>query len=66
MEKNINFIKKTLDSLTLPDKGKRLYFYDIKIRGLELMVTEQGTKSFKVYRKFNGKPVELHLVNILK
>ena len=48
MQKNINFIKKTLDSLKLPDKKKRHYFYDTKIKGLELMVTEQGTKSFKV------------------
>ena len=61
MQKNINFIKKTLDSLKLPDKNKRYYFYDTKIKGLELMVTEQGTKSFKVYRKFNGKPVRVTL-----
>lgn len=32
-----------------------------KINGLELMVTDQGTKSFKVYRKFNGKPVRVTL-----
>jgi integrase len=61
MQKNINFIKKTLDNLKLPDKNKRHYFYDTKIKGLELMVTEQGTKSFKVYRKFNGKPVRVTL-----
>lgn len=61
MQKNINFIKKTLDSLRLPDKNKRHYFYDTKIKGLELMITEQGTKSFKVYRKFNGKPVRVTL-----
>jgi len=61
MQKNINFIKKTLDNLKLPDKNKRYYFYDTKIKGLELMVTDQGTKSFKVYRKFNGKPVRVTL-----
>lgn len=61
MQKNINFIKKTLDSLKLPDKNKRHYFYDTKIKGLELMVTDQGTKSFKVYRKFNSKPVRVTL-----
>jgi integrase len=60
-ENSFNFTKKTLDSLSLPETGKRLYFYDIKIRGLELMVTEQGTKSFKVYRKCNGKPVRVTL-----
>ena len=60
-EKNINFTKKIIDSLKLPDKNKRHYFYDEKINGLELMVTDQGTKSFKVYRKFNGKPVRVTL-----
>ena len=56
-----NFTKKVLDTIELPSTGKRYYFYDTKIRGLELMVTEQGTKSFKVYRKFNGKPVRVTL-----
>lgn len=56
-----NFTKKVLDTIELPSTSKRYYFYDTKIRGLELMVTEQGTKSFKVYRKFNGKPVRVTL-----
>ena len=57
----LNFTKKTLESLPLPLAGKRLYFYDTKVRGLELMVTDQGSKSFKVYRKYNGKPVRVTL-----
>ena len=60
-DNNFNFTKKTLDIIAPAATGKRLYFYDTKIRGLELMVTEQGTKSFKVYRKFNGKPVRVTL-----
>ena len=60
-DRNFNFTKKTLDALLLPATGKRLYFYDTKVRGLELMVTEQGTKSFKVYRKCNGKPIRVTL-----
>jgi Arm domain-containing DNA-binding protein/integrase-like protein len=60
-EKNFNFTKKSLDALPLPKSGKRLYVYDTKVRGLELMVTEQGTKSFKVYRKLNDKPVRVTL-----
>ncbi len=58
---SFNFTKKTLDALTLPAVGKRLYVYDTRVRGLELMVTEQGTKSFKVYRKLNDKPVRVTL-----
>jgi integrase len=60
-EKNFNFTKKALDSLPLPESGKRLYVYDTKVRGLELMITEQGTKSFKVYRKLNEKPIRVTL-----
>jgi hypothetical protein len=60
-DKSFNFTKKSLDTIAIPDSGKRLYVYDTKIRGLELMVTEQGTKSFKVYRKYNGKPVRITL-----
>ncbi len=60
-ENTFNFTKKILDSLPLPPEGKRFYLYDIKVRGLELMVTEQGSKSFKVYRKCNGKPVRVTL-----
>lgn len=60
-DNSFNFIKKSLDALPLPEEGKRLYIYDTKVRGLELMVTPQGTKSFKVYRKFNNKPIRVTL-----
>lgn len=60
-EKNFNFTKKTLDALPLPKTGKRLYVYDTKVSGLELMVTESGKKSFKVYRKLRDKPIRVTL-----
>ncbi len=60
-DNSFNFTKKSLDALQLPDPGKRLYMYDTRVRGLELMVTEQGTKSFKVYRKLHDKPVRVTL-----
>ncbi|HEX2243936.1 MAG TPA: integrase family protein [Gammaproteobacteria bacterium] len=52
----INFTKKALDTLPLPEQGKRLEVYDNKIRGLLIRVTSNGTKSFTVYRRVNGKP----------
>ncbi len=58
---SFNFTKKFLDALCMPEKGKRLYVYDTKVRGLEMMVTDQGAKSFKVYRKFNNKPIRVTL-----
>ena len=47
--------------MSVPEKEKRLYFYDTKVLGLELMITHQGTKSFKVYRKFGKSPVRVSL-----
>lgn len=55
----INFTKKTLESLPIPEEGKRLYFRDTKVLGLELMVTDKGSKSFKVFRKLGDKPVRV-------
>src|SRR3990167_11229333 len=60
-DNNLNFTKKSLDALRFPAVGKRLYIYDSKVRGLELMVTGQGSKSFKVYRKLNNKPIRVTL-----
>lgn len=60
-DKSFSFTKKSLDILPLPTKGKRLYVYDTRVRSLELMVTEHGTKSFKVYRKLNDKPIRVSL-----
>lgn len=60
-DKNFNFTKKSLDALPSPNFGKRHYVYDTKVRGLELMLTNQGSKSFKVYRKFNNKPIRVTL-----
>ena len=60
-EKHINFTKKSIDALSLPPKDKRYYFYDTKVQGLELMVTHQGSKSFKVYRKVGTTPVRVSL-----
>ena len=60
-EKHINFTKKSIDALLLPPKDKRYYLYDTKVQGLELMITHQGSKSFKVYRKVGATPVRVSL-----
>lgn len=57
MSKNkINFTKKILETLSIPEKGKRIYYYDLKVRGLGISITGNGNKTFIVYRKINGKP----------
>lgn len=50
-----------IEVLPLPPKDKRLYLYDTKVQGLELMVTHQGAKSFKVYRKLGESPIRVSL-----
>lgn len=60
-DNKLNFTKRELDSLPLPEKGKRVYFYDIKIPGLGISITASGSKTFIVYRKVNGRPERVTL-----
>lgn len=56
MRKNtINFTKSGIVNLPPADPGKRTCYYDSKVDGLELRVTDKGSKSFSVYRWINGK-----------
>jgi len=43
----------------VPLKGKRNYYGDSKVNGLEIMITDKGSKSFKVTRKKNGKLIRV-------
>ncbi len=60
-DNKLNFTKRQLDTLPLPESGKRIYFYDTKIAGLGISITASGTKTFIVYRKVNGKPERIML-----
>jgi integrase len=55
-KQTINFTKATIDSLPLPDQGKRAEYYDIKTPHLLVRVSSTGRKTFQVYRWHNGKP----------
>lgn len=56
-----NFTKSFIESLIPPLNGKRDYYKDSKVNFLEIMVTDKGTKSFKVTRKKNGKIIRVTL-----
>lgn len=60
-ERKINFTKSIIESLPDATKGKRLYFYDTKTRGLGISITHAGTKTFIVYRWVKGKPERITL-----
>ena len=57
----LNFTKKILETLSLPLKGKRTFYYDTKVRGLRVSLTDKGSITFIVYRKVNGKPERITL-----
>ncbi len=50
------FSKGYIEGLRVSPDGKRLYYYDTKMRGLELSVNPTGAKTFSVYKWSNGKP----------
>ncbi len=54
MSEQINFTKKTIDALPIPETGKRDTYHDTKTAGLQLRVTSTGAKTFSVYRRTKG------------
>jgi len=50
-----NFTVKLLDSLPNAPKGKRDTYYDDKVRGLYLRVTDKGVKTFVVRKRIKNK-----------
>jgi integrase len=57
---HFTFTGKTLAELPAPDTG-RVCFYDAAQPGLQLEITAAGATSFRVYRKFKGRPVKITL-----
>jgi site-specific recombinase XerD len=52
-EKTFKFTKTSIAALPLPLKGKRVYFNDSEVKGLTLMVTSTGHKSFYLRKNIN-------------
>lgn len=53
----VSLNKSNVESLPLPARGDRAYYYDAKVPGLALCVTATGKRVFYVVRRF-GKKVE--------
>lgn len=60
MAELINFTKQLIANIQ-PTQGKRLYCYDQRVKGLGLSVTQNGIKSFFVYRRVSGQPKRITL-----
>jgi integrase len=56
-----NFTKSFIESLPAAEKGKRSYYKDNKVSSLEMMVTDKGSKSFKVTKKKDGRIIRVTL-----
>lgn len=56
-----NFTKSFIESLPKAEKGKRSYYKDNKVSSLEIMVTDKGSKSFKVTKKKDGRIIRVTL-----
>ena len=57
----LRFTVRALDALPAAAAGRREYFNDDLVAGLQVAVTAHGTKTFCVYRKINGVPKRLRL-----
>jgi site-specific recombinase XerD len=52
-EKTFKFTKTSIAALPLPSKGKRVYVNDSEVKGLTLMLTATGHKSFYLRKNIN-------------
>jgi integrase len=55
-KETINFTKAAIESLPLPEPGKRAEYYDSKTPHLLVRVSSTGRKTFQVYRWHQGTP----------
>ena len=59
--KKFAFTKRKLEALTPSLDGKRVYYQDEGGEALTICVTASGTKTFYLYKKFQGRPVRVPL-----
>ena len=52
----VNFTKAEIEAIPPAPAGRRAVYNDTQIRGLQLIVTERGAKSFYFYKRIGGKP----------
>ena len=57
----LKFTKRALESLPLPQEGKRETYLDTECPALAVRITSSGAKSFILQRRVNGKPTFITL-----
>jgi hypothetical protein len=61
MTNKLNFTKAGLAALPPAEPGKRTYFNDTRVLGLQLQVTDKGVKTYYVYKRIHGRPKRIKL-----
>lgn len=61
MENRFKFTKRRLESIE--ELEKVTTYHDTEVRGLKMVVSPAGTKTFYVYRKINGRPERIKVGN---
>jgi integrase len=57
----LNFTQTDIAALKPAALGKRAYYNDTRIPGLQLQVTDKGVKTYYVYRRINNRPTRVKL-----
>ena len=57
----LNFTKPAVEALGPAPTGKRDYYNDTRVKGLQLQVTDNGSKSYYLYLRNAGRPLRHHL-----
>src|SRR5206468_2445478 len=55
--RRVNFTKAFVDEIPAAENGTRVYYNDTKVRGLQLVVTDTGAKSYYLYLRSSGRPL---------
>ncbi|MCU7871928.1 MAG: integrase family protein [Candidatus Thiodiazotropha sp. (ex Lucinoma borealis)] len=61
MTNKLNFTKAGLTALPPAEPGKRAYYNDTRVLGLQVQVTDKGVKTYYVYKRIHGRPKRIKL-----
>ncbi|MCG7935881.1 MAG: integrase family protein [Candidatus Thiodiazotropha taylori] len=61
MGNKLNFTKATLTALPAAESGKRDYYNDTRVLGLQIQVTDKGIKTYYVYKRIHGQPKRIKI-----
>ena len=64
MERRFKFTKTKLSALPIPPIGKRIQYYDEKVPGFCVMVTDKGSKSYYLYKKIRGNAERIFIAKV--